>query len=118
MHLRLEPGSAASPEALVRGVRRGILVTRFWYTRWVHPLRTVVTGMTRDGTFWIEDGEIAYPIKSLRFTQSYHEALTGVIAMTRTLKLQRFDLWDFDAGSIRVPAVHLGAFEFTGVTGA
>ena len=114
MHLRLEPGSAASPEALVRGVRRGILVTRFWYTRWVHPLRTVVTGMTRDGTFWIEDGEIAYPIKSLRFTQSYHEALTGVIAMTRTLKLQRLDLWDFDAGSIRVPAVHLGAFEFTG----
>jgi predicted Zn-dependent protease len=117
MHVRLEPGAAASVEALIRGVRRGVLVTRFWYTRWVHPLRTVVTGMTRDGTFWIEDGEIAYPVKNLRFTQSYHEALTGVVAMTRALKLQRLDLWDFDAGSIRVPAVHLGAFEFTGATG-
>jgi len=116
MHLRLEPGTARSAEALIAGVQRGVLVTRFWYTRWVHPLRTVVTGMTRDGTFWIENGEVAYPVRNLRFTQSYHEALAGVVAMTRALKLQRLDLWDFDAGSIRVPAVHLGAFTFTGVT--
>jgi predicted Zn-dependent protease len=115
MHLRLEPGSA-SREALVAGVRRGVLVTRFWYTRWVHPLRTVVTGMTRDGTFWIEGGEIAYPVRNLRFTQSYHEALGGAVALGRDLKLQRLDLWDFDAGGTRVPAVHLGAFTFTGAT--
>jgi predicted Zn-dependent protease len=115
MHLRLEPGRA-SREELIRGVRRGVLITRFWYTRWVHPLKTVVTGMTRDGTFWIENGEIAYPVRNLRFTQSYHEALASTVALGRDLKLQRLDLWDFDAGGTRVPAIHLSAFTFTGAT--
>jgi len=115
MHLRLLPGTRTREE-LIAGVKRGVLVTRFWYTRWVHPLRTIVTGMTRDGTFAIEDGEIAYPVRNFRFTQSYHEALAGVVAMERELKLQRLDLWDFDAGSTRVPAVHLVAFTFTGTT--
>jgi predicted Zn-dependent protease len=115
MHLRLEPGTGTLDQ-LVAGVRRGLLVTRFWYTRWVHPLRTVVTGMTRDGTFWVEHGEIAYPVRNLRFTQSYHEALAGTVAVGGALTLERLDLWDFDAGSIRVPALHLGAFTFTGAT--
>jgi predicted Zn-dependent protease len=115
MHLRLEPGTARLDE-LIAGVRRGLLVTRFWYTRWVHPLRTVVTGMTRDGTFWVENGEVAYPVRNLRFTQSYHEALAGTVAVGAPLALQRMDLWDIDAGSIRVPALHLGAFTFTGAT--
>ena len=73
MHRRLEPGDKTRDE-LIKGVRRGLLVTRFHYTRWVHQLRTIVTGMTRDGTFAIIDGEIAHPVKNLRFTQSYHEA--------------------------------------------
>jgi PmbA protein len=115
MHLRLEPGSRTR-EALLAGVERGILVTRFWYTRWVHPLKTIVTGMTRDGAFWIERGEIAYPVRNFRFTQSYHEALGGIVAMEDRLKLQKLDLWDFDGGSIRVPALHLAAFTFTGTT--
>ncbi|MGH7321846.1 MAG: TldD/PmbA family protein, partial [Candidatus Rokuibacteriota bacterium] len=115
MHLRLEPGTL-SREALLASVRRGVFVTRFWYTRWVHPLRTIVTGMTRDGTFFVEGGELAHPVRNLRFTQSYHEALAGVIALEAALKLQKLDLWDFDAGSTRVPAVHLGAFTFTGAT--
>lgn len=115
MHLRLEPG-ARTLEEMIAGVTRGLLVTRFWYTRWVHPLRTIVTGLTRDGTFWIERGEVAYPVTNLRFTQSYHEALAGVVALGRDLVLQRLDFWDFDAGSIRVPALHLAAFTFTGAT--
>jgi predicted Zn-dependent protease len=115
MHLRLEPGTRPW-DALLGGVRRGILVTRFWYTRWVHPLRTIVTGMTRDGTFLVERGEIAHPVRNLRFTQSYHEALAGTVAMEDRLKLQKLDLWDFDAGSIRVPALHLAEFRFTGAT--
>ncbi len=115
MHLRLEPG-ARTREELLAGVQRGILVTRFWYTRWVHPLRTIVTGMTRDGTFLVERGEVAHPVRSFRFTQSYHEALAGVVAMESPLALQKLDLWDFDAGSTRVPAVHLAAFTFTGAS--
>ena len=117
MHLRLEPGRR-SREELIRGVRRGLLVTRFHYTRWVHPLRTIVTGMTRDGTFLITDGEVAYPVRNLRFTQSYQGALAGVLDMERTLTLQRLDRFSygFDAGYCRVPAVRLAAFEFTGTT--
>lgn len=116
MHLRLEPGTK-SREELIRGVKRGVLVTRFWYTRWVHQLRTVVTGMTRDGTFAIEDGEIAYPVKNFRFTQSYHEALAGVrgIGSELTLLLPP-EAFGVQASSQRVPALHLASFSFTGAT--
>lgn len=117
MHVRLEAG-ALSREKLIGGVRRGLLVTRFWYTRWVLPLQTIVTGMTRDGVFAIENGEVAHPVKNLRFTQSYHGAFGDVVAMERVLKLQRIDKfsYSFEAGHLRVPAVHLAAFTFTGAT--
>ena len=117
MHVRLEPGTA-SREELIKGVRHGVLVTRFWYTRWVHPLRTIITGMTRDGTFLIEHGEIAHPVRNFRFTQSYHEALAETLAIERDLALQRIDrfTYGFDVGWCRVPAVRLGHFSFTGTT--
>ncbi len=53
-HLQMEPGTTPRAES-VRGVKRGLFVTRFNYTRVVHPLKTLVTGLTRDGTFLIED---------------------------------------------------------------
>ncbi len=117
MHLRLEPGSASRQE-LIGGVRRGVLVTRFWYTRWVHPLRTIVTGMTRDGAFLIEHGEIAHPVRNFRFTQSYHEALAGTLGIERDLMVQRIDrfTYGFDVGFCHVPALRLGSFSFTGTT--
>ena len=116
MSVRLEAGDK-SREELIKGVRRGILVTRFWYTRWVHQLRTIVTGMTRDGVFAIENGEVAYPVKNFRFTQSFHEALGTVRGTGSDLHLlvttEQFGLkgaWQ------RVPALHLGSFTFTGAT--
>jgi len=116
MHLRLEPGTK-SREELIREVKRGVLVTRFWYTRWVHQLRTIVTGMTRDGTFAIEDGEIAYPVKNFRFTQSYHEALAGTRGIGSELSLLLpAESFGVQATSQRVPALHLASFDFTGAT--
>ncbi len=116
MHLRLEAGTS-SREELIRGVKKGVLVTRFWYTRWVHQLRTIVTGMTRDGTFAIEDGEIAYPVKNFRFTQSYHDALAGVRGVGKDLTLLLpAEAFGIQASSLRVPALHLASFSFTGVT--
>ena len=116
MHLRLEPGTK-SRDDLIRESKRAVLVTRFWYTRWVHQLRTIVTGMTRDGTFAIEDGEIAYPVKNFRFTQSYHEALAGTLGIGSELALlvpgEQFGL---QLSSYRVPALRLAAFAFTGAT--
>lgn len=116
MHLRLEAGDKTREE-LIGGVKKGVLVTRFWYTRWVHQLRTIVTGMTRDGTFAIVDGEIAHPVKNFRFTQSYHEALGGVRGISKDLSLlvtgEQFGLM---TSAQRVPALHLAAFTFTGST--
>jgi len=66
-----------SLEEMVRTVRRGIYVTRFHYTNVVEPMKAVITGMTRDGTFLIEDGEIKSPVQNLRFTESILKALSG-----------------------------------------
>jgi len=116
MHLRLEPGDQTRDD-LIRSSKRAVLVTRFWYTRWVHQLRTIVTGMTRDGTFAIEDGQIAYPVKNFRFTQSYHDALRGTLGVGSDLALlvpgEQFGL---QVSSYRVPALRLAAFTFTGAT--
>ncbi|MEJ2211022.1 MAG: TldD/PmbA family protein, partial [Anaerolineae bacterium] len=71
------PGESSLADML-RSTERGIYVTRFHYTRPVEPKQVVITGMTRDGTFLIENGELAYPVKNLRFTQSYLEALNHV----------------------------------------
>jgi predicted Zn-dependent protease len=108
----MTPGQASTQE-MIAGMRRGLYITRFWYTRIVHPRDCVITGMTRDGVFWVENGEIAYPVKNLRFTQSYVEAmarLEQVGAQTRLLSS------DYGAFSARAPALKIGAFNFTGVT--
>ncbi len=114
-HLRIEAGTQSRDE-LIRGVARGVLVTRFHYTRWVHQLRSIVTGMTRDGTFLIENGEIAHPVKNFRFTQSYHDALGTTRGVGNDLHL--FAAGEFMVGgaSRRVPALRLGTFTFTGST--
>ena len=74
------PGDA-SRDDLIGGLDRGLLVTRFHYTNPVHPKLAIVTGMTRDGTFLVEGGRIVGPVKNLRFTQSYLDALAGVEAV-------------------------------------
>jgi PmbA protein len=101
----------ATKEEMVASVKRGILVSRFWYTRPVHPLTVVLTGMTRDGTFLIEDGKIVGPVRNLRFTQSYLDAMNHVDLIGRDSKL----LPSF-FGSCRVPALKISAWEFTGTT--
>lgn len=110
MNLFMETGTATKEE-MVASTQRGIWVTRFWYTRTVHPLTVHVTGMTRDGTFLIEHGEITRPIKNLRFTQSYLEALNQVELIGRESKLEGAEFF-----RNRVPALKIGKWNFTGVT--
>jgi predicted Zn-dependent protease len=111
MNLFLRPGTT-SVEAMIRSTKLGLYITRFWYTRTVHPRDAVVTGMTRDGTFVIRNGEIAHPIKSLRFTQSYVEALKYTEAIGVTPRLLRSGF----GGAVSVPAVKLAKFRFTSAT--
>jgi predicted Zn-dependent protease len=111
MNLFLRPGSA-SLDAMIRSTKLGLYITRFWYTRTVHPRDAVVTGMTRDGTFVIRDGEIAHAVKSLRFTQSYVEALKSAEAIGSTPRLLRSGF----GGAVSVPPVKLAGFRFTSST--
>ena len=63
-------GTNQSIEDMIKGTEKGILVTRLWYIRNVDPQTVLLTGLTRDGTFYIENGEIKFPIKNFRFNES------------------------------------------------
>lgn len=112
INMAMAPGEA-SHDDLVGGLDRGLLVTRFHYTNPVYPKRVVITGMTRDGTFLVEGGRIVGPVRNLRFTMSYLDALAGVEAVGR----ERRTLRGFLGGST-VPALRLSSFSFTGATRA
>jgi PmbA protein len=106
----MAPGD--TPEAdLVGGLERGLLVTRFHYTNPVHGKKVIITGMTRDGTFLVEGGKIVGPVRNLRFTMSYLDALANVEAVSRERRCVR----GFLGGSV-VPSVRLSSFSFTGAT--
>jgi predicted Zn-dependent protease len=63
-------GGTKSLDELIKGTKKGILVTRLYYIRDVDPQTLLLTGLTRDGTFYIENGKIAYPVKNFRFNES------------------------------------------------
>ncbi|MHB1162081.1 MAG: TldD/PmbA family protein [Chloroflexota bacterium] len=100
----------ATKEQMLASVERGLWVTRFHYVNVVHPTQTVLTGMTRDGTFLIENGQIVGPVKNLRFTQSVLEALSSVRMIGRDAKFCHPE------ASAVVPALLLDRFRFTGAT--
>ena len=72
------PGGTDSLEAMIRSTERGILVTRFWYIRFVDPQTLLLTGITRDGTFLVEKGKIAHPVRNFRFNESPLSLLRNV----------------------------------------
>ncbi|MFT4030819.1 MAG: TldD/PmbA family protein [Siphonobacter sp.] len=74
-------GGTQSLAELIKGTEKGILVTRFWYTRWLDPQTLLYTGLTRDGTFYIENGQIKYPVKNFRFNESPVIMLNNLEAM-------------------------------------
>ncbi len=97
----------ATLEEMIRSTKRGILVTRFHYTNMAHPLKVLITGMTRDGTFLIEDGYITKAVKNFRFTESALRVFSTLDMIGReTVRVER----------TVVPAIRVPAFNFTGVT--
>jgi predicted Zn-dependent protease len=110
-HLLMSPGEASLDE-LVAGLERGLYVTRFHYTNVVHPVETSITGMTRDGTFLVEDGKIVGGVRNLRFTQSCLDALAGCEAVGSDVELAT----DLFYGAALAPAVRLAGFTFTSTT--
>ena len=106
----------ASPEPMsvdqmVASTERGVLVTRLWYIREVDPYEKILTGMTRDGTFYIEDGKIHHGVRNFRFNQSLIQMLSNVEAMGTLVRASGEESFD-----MVVPAMKVGEFNFTEVT--
>jgi PmbA protein len=112
-NLFMSPGSSAK-EVMLSGIERGVWVTRFHYVNIIHAKRGILTGMTKDGTFLIEDGRITRPIRNLRFTQSIPEAFSAIDAIGSETRLVAAEYSGINA---RVPALRLASFSFTGATG-
>jgi predicted Zn-dependent protease len=96
---------------MVRSTARGILVTRFWYIREVDPYDKIFTGMTRDGTFLIDKGELAGGVRNFRFNQGLMEMLSNVEALGRPERAS-----GEEASDMVVPAMKVGGFNFTETT--
>jgi predicted Zn-dependent protease len=75
-------GGARDEAELCAPIERGVYVTRLWYTNAVRPNETLITGVTRDGTFLIEDGRIAAPLEDMRMTDSVLRVLANTEALT------------------------------------
>jgi predicted Zn-dependent protease len=107
-NLHLAEGDSSLAE-MIAATSRGVYVTRFWYVNALAERNCLLTGMTRDGTFWIERGEIAGPLQNARFTQAMIPALRQVAALGREAR----PIGGF-YGSHRLPAMKLEAMRFTG----
>jgi predicted Zn-dependent protease len=108
MHLAMLAGTTPQAE-LVAGLERGLLVTRFHYTNLVNLMDTTITGMTRDGTFWVEDGRVVGAVRNLRFTQSILDALSTVRAVGAETEMAAEDGY----GAARAPALAIDRFAFS-----
>jgi PmbA protein len=118
-NLVLAAGGALDERELCSAVERGIYVTRLWYANVVRPRETLITAVTRDGTFLIENGRVTRPLRDLRLTDSVLGILSRAQALTRHQKLtsdgefygRRF------AYGVVCPAMRADAVRFTGAAG-
>ena len=107
------PAGDTPAEAMIADVRRGLLVTEFHYVRILDPKTTVATGLTRNGTFLIEDGEVVGAVGNLRFTQSFHQAL-GAGRVAAVGDDDRYANGELAAGMVICPSLRLAGWSFTG----
>lgn len=111
-HLLLAGGDSGEEE-LIRETRRGLLVTRFHYVRVVDPGRGIITGMTRDGTYRIEKGEVVAPVRNLRFTESVLSTLARTELIGRRPQIYASERGDL---AITCPPLLTRSFRFTSAT--
>ncbi|WP_428152008.1 TldD/PmbA family protein [Brevundimonas sp.] len=107
-------GGTKSIAELVRETERGILVTRTWYIRMVDPQTVLLTGLTRDGTFYIENGELKYPLKNFRFNESPVIMLNNIDELGRPVRVAG----DESSLSMMIPPMRLRDFTFTSLSDA
>ena len=105
------PHDPMTAEEMVASTERGILVTRLWYIREVDPYEKILTGMTRDGTFYVESGKVQYGVRNFRFNESLIHMLSNVEAMSTPVRASGEESFD-----MVVPAMKVREFNFTEVT--
>jgi predicted Zn-dependent protease len=105
------PQNPQSLEQMIAATERGILVTRLWYIREVDPFEKLLTGMTRDGTFYVENGRVQHGVRNFRFNQSLIHMLSSVDAMSVPVRASGDESFDMVA-----PAMKVREFNFTEVT--
>jgi len=110
-------GGDATLDDLIGSVKRGVLITRFWYIRPLNPRMLVQTGLTRDGTFLIENGKISRPVTNFRFNQSLADLLKNVEAMGRPTRVCASESSSIGTPII-VPALKVNAFTLSSVSDA
>ena len=112
MNIFMKPGDY-SLEDMIKSMDRGVLVTRFHYVNgYLHTPTAKMTGMTRDGAFWVEKGEIKHGLKNMRFTDSMVRILNNVKMISK--ETQALPAWWGDTGAFVLPAIYVKDFEFTG----
>jgi len=105
-------GGTGSVDDLIASTDQGILVTRFWYIRDVDPMSMLLTGLTRDGVFWIEKGKISHSIKNFRFNESPVAMLKNIEMMSKPVRMQNGGSANF------LPALKVRDFTFTSLSDA
>ena len=105
-------GGSASIEDMIKDTKKGVLVTRFWYIRAVDPQTLLYTGLTRDGTFYIENGKILYPVKNFRFNESPIIMLNNLETLGKQMRVSGF------GGGSLIPAMKIRDFTFTSLSDA
>lgn len=116
-HITVQPGNRSATE-IINGIERGILVSRMWYVNLIDPMTMTITGMTRDGTFLIEKGEIVAPVNNLRFTVSLVDLLKSDLEFSREFELispTTFYSFRYPMGRL-IPYAFFPEFHFSGVT--
>ena len=106
-------GGTATMDDLIKGVERGVLVTRFWYIRQLDPQTLLVTGLTRDGLFLIEKGKVTRPVKNMRWNESPVFALNNLDAMTPPERTVSGEGVGGSGFSVVCPAARIREFTFT-----
>ena len=105
------PQDAKTIEQMIASTERGMLVTRLWYIREVDPYEKILTGMTRDGTFYLENGKIQYGVRNFRFNESLIHMLSNVEEMGTPVRASGEESFD-----MVVPPMKVREFNFTEVT--
>lgn len=105
------PSDPKTIEQMIASTERGILVTRFWYIREVEPFEKMLTGMTRDGTFYVENGRVQGGVRNFRFNESLLHMLSNVEEMSQPARSAGEESFD-----MVVPAMKVREFNFTEVT--